>query len=178
MEFEYIRSRRKTIAIEIKEDGRVLVRAPYAVSEEKIKNFVQDKASWIRKWQEKLRNRPTPERITCARREELRVLAKEKILPRVHFWSEMTGLPFGRITITSARHRFGSCSGKNDLSFTLYLALFPQRLVDYVIVHELCHTREHNHSQRFYHLLESIIPDWKALELELKDAILPIVDEN
>ena len=77
-------------------------------------------------------------------------------------------LKYGRITITSAKTRFGSCSSKGNISFSYRLMLYPRELVDYVIVHELAHLSEMNHSDRFYKIIESVLPDYRERVKRLK----------
>ncbi len=167
------RSDRKTLSVEIQKDGTVLVRAPFFLSEMRIELFLSEKQNWIEKKRALVLSRGSEVVLHSRQIEQLRKNAKERILPRVRMWSEKTGLSYTAARITSARGRFGSCSGKNSLSFSLYLALCSDELIDYVIVHELCHTKEHNHSPAFYALVEQHLPDWKARHLELKKIIIP-----
>lgn len=93
----------------------------------------------------------------------------KRVLPiKTSEWSSKSGLPFKSLKIQSSTSRWGSCSSNNNINLSLYLMLLPERLIDYVIVHELCHTKEHNHSVRFWDLVASILPTHKALRQELK----------
>ena len=177
MDFQVIRSDRKTLVAEIKKDGSVLVRAPYFCSVRFIDNFIKSNEEKIINKQNKILAQPKPPVISKKQREEMRIFAKKYILPRVKVMSEKCGLSYESVRITSARTRFGSCSGKNAISLSLYLALADEKEVDYVILHELCHTKEHNHSARFYQLVESFMPDWKEREVRLKKIIIPEVCE-
>ena len=124
MNYTIVRSHRRTMAIQIKRDGRVVVRAPYAATE--------------------LRRRG------------------QEILPgRVVYWAaRMDVLPAG-IRITAARTRWGSCSGKNSLCFSLFLMRYPMEAIDAVVVHELAHIRHKNHGPDFYRLVEGTLPDYR-----------------
>lgn len=173
-----VRSKRKTVSIEVDREGRVMVRAPWWMSHERIMSFVQQKSSWIQSAIEKQSTLPSPVSVTNEEKERLRSMSLLTIPPRVAYWSNLTGLKFSSIRITSAKKRFGSCSAKNSLCFSLFLANYPQDLVDYVIVHELCHTKVHNHSSAFYALVESILPDWKDRERRLRKAPLPGLVQN
>jgi predicted metal-dependent hydrolase len=175
IELDYIlrRSDRRTLSIEIQKDGTILVRAPLFLPVMRIETFLTEKRDWIERKRAFVLSQNKSEEISSSQVQELRNRAKELILPRVRLWSEKTGLVYAGAKITSARGRFGSCSGKNSLSFSLYLALCPDELIDYVIVHELCHTKEHNHSRAFYALVEQYLPDWKARHLELKKISIP-----
>ena len=77
-------------------------------------------------------------------------------------WAQRMGVQPAGITITAARTRFGSCSGKNCLSFSLYLMAYPEAAIEYVVVHELAHIRHHDHSPAFYREVEAYLPDWRA----------------
>ena len=173
--FEIIRSRRRTLSIEIARDGSVLVRAPYRTPDRTIADFVSQKKNWILKKQSELAQIPPRDTVTPAQREILRKSAKEKIPPKVEYWSRTTGLCYRSIRITAAEQRFGSCSAKNGLCFSLYLVLYPEELIDYVIVHELCHTVHHDHSLKFHQLLARYLPDWKERERALRKHPLPHV---
>lgn len=156
MEYRIIRSRRKSVAIEITPAGEVLVRAPLKLSQRQICQFVESKETWI------LSHLPK-EPIPAFSPEELSVLAqkaKEVIPNRVAYWSEITGISYGRITIRCQHTRWGSCSSKGNLNFNCLLMLTPQEVLDYVIVHELCHRKHMNHSAAFWAEVTQIFPDY------------------
>ena len=155
--YELIRSRRKTLSLEITKDRRVLVRSPMRLSKEKIDQFVAGHEAWVQKH---LAAMPSPPPEPTA--EEIAAL-KEKaraVLPgTVEYWSSLTGLMPTGLKITTARKRYGSCSGKNSLCFSCFLMRYPEEAIDLVVVHELCHIREKNHGPRFYALLSHYLPD-------------------
>lgn len=160
--YELIRSRRKTLALEISRDGRVIARAPMETPKRDIDAFVTAHSAWIAKHLDAQRRRADAFPEPSA--EELRDMAKraaELIPPKVAHWSAITGLVPTGITITAARTRFGSCSGKNRLSFSCRLVNYPEAAVDLVVVHELCHIKEKNHGPAFYALLSRYLPDHK-----------------
>jgi len=173
-----IRSKRKTISIEVAEEGVVTVRAPRYAKEEYINAILKEKEAWIRSAIEKQSKLPSRATVTEEEKERLRELSLLKIPPRVDFWSNLTGLAYSSVRITSAQKRFGSCSSKNSLCFSLFLANYPEDLLDYVIVHELCHTKVHNHSSTFYELVESILPDWRERERRIRSMPLPRLLQN
>ncbi len=175
MEYQIIRSFRKTICIQIKEDGSLLVLAPYFVSEKKIFEIIEKKSHLISKKQQRLKNMPDPVYISSEEVEELRKKAKTYLLPRVQLISEKTGLSYSGVKITSAKGRFGSCNSKGSLCFSLFLMMAEPPEIDYVILHELCHTKEMNHSPRFYSLVSEFMPDYKERQMKLKSLRLPIV---
>ena len=103
--------------------------------------------------------------------EKLRALAKEYIPKRVEYYSKVMGVTPAAVKINSAKTRFGSCSAKNSLNFSLYLMLYDKAAIDYVVVHELCHITVKNHSAEFYRLVEKYMPDYKLRKKLLKDGI-------
>ena len=159
--YELIRSARKTLAVQVTRDGRVVVRAPLRCSEKRIREFLAAQKGWIQKSLAKVREHPAPPPPS---REQIRALADramEIIPPKVAYWSRVTGLVPTGITITAARTRYGSCSPKNRVCFSCFLADFPEEAVDLVVVHELCHIREKNHGPGFYALLSRYLPDYR-----------------
>ncbi len=168
--YELIRSRRRTLALEITPDCRVLIRAPINASQASICAFVATHEVWLRTHLERQRQRmaaapppPTPEDI-----EALKAKARAILPQKVAQWSQKTGLVPTGLKITAARKRYGSCSGKNSLCFSCFLMEQPEAAIDLVVVHELCHIREKNHGPRFYALLEQTLPDWKTRKKLLK----------
>lgn len=95
-------------------------------------------------------------------------LAKSYIDEKVQFYSGLVGVTPSAVRVGSASTRWGSCSGKNSLNFTWKLILAPEKAVDYVIVHELCHILQHNHSPRFWKEVQRVLPDYKERELLLR----------
>ena len=161
--YEVRRSDRKTVALELTGEGKLLVRAPRRVSEAYIRRFVADHEDWIRKAvarrearQEAHPKPSAPEQAAMIRR------AKEILPEKAARYAALLGVEPTRITITGARTRFGSCSAKNSLSFSWRLMDYPEEAIDYVVVHELAHIRHHDHSKAFYNLVASVLPDHKA----------------
>lgn len=170
---ELIRGRRKTIAIEVTRDLRVVVKAPYGVSEKEINRFIGEKADWIdkslRKMQQRQQEATKGEELT---EQDIRLLvtrAKRIIPPMVDKYARMMGVTYGNITIRMQKSRWGSCSGKGNLNFNCLLMRAPDEITEYVVVHELCHRKEMNHSDRFWAEVEKIIPDYKERRKWLKD---------
>ena len=161
--YELIRSRRRTLALEITRDCRVLVRAPLRLSQAKIDAFVESHAAWIQTHLEQQRQRmaSTPPPPTQADIATLKATARAVLPEKVAYWSEKMGVRPTGLKITTARKRYGSCSGKNSLCFSCFLMDCPEEAIDLVVVHELCHIREKNHGPRFYALLGQYLPDYK-----------------
>lgn len=161
--FEIIRSRRKTLALEITTDCRVLVRAPYGASQTQIDGFVARNAGWITRNLERQRQRAAaaPPPPTAADIAALKAQAQAVLPGKVAYWSGKMGLTPTGLKITTARKRYGSCSAKNSLCFSCFLMRCPEEAIDLVVVHELCHIREKNHGPKFYALLAQYLPDHK-----------------
>ena len=156
--YRLIRSDRKSIGIQITADG-VVVRAPKRLSAAEIDRFVQSKRSWIEGHLSKI---PAPQpKFT---QEEIEALARKAlaVIPdRVRHFAPIVGVTYGRITIRTQRSRWGSCSGKGPLNFNCLLMLTPDHVIDYVVVHELCHRLEMNHSARVWAQVERVLPDYR-----------------
>ena len=183
-EITLIRSRRKSLAIEITPELQVVVRAPARMPVREINAFVQEKDDWIhallQQMAEKKRLREQY-REQALSKEELQELATQamKLIPqKVHYYAQIIGVTYGRITIRNQRTRWGSCSGKGNLNFNSLLLLMPEEVLDYVVVHELCHRKEMNHSARFWEEVEKILPDYRQRRKWLKDNGGRIMDRN
>lgn len=161
-EYTLIRSQRRTLSMEIRRDLTVLVRAPLHCSKGEVDRFVQRHENWIVTHIEKQRQRvETHPEPTEEERKALIAKAKRELPPKVAYYAALMGVEPTGITITGARTRFGSCSGKNRLSFTWRLMDYPEEAVDGVVVHELAHIVHKNHGKDFYALVESVLPDYK-----------------
>lgn len=163
------------MALEITRNMEILVRAPYRVSDEAIEKFVQEKATWIEKhlliMQKRLEEYENnrQESLSTDEIHELAEKALREIPQRVAYYAEKMQISYGRITIRNQKTRWGSCSGKGNLNFNCLLMLTPPEVLDYVIVHELCHRKEMNHSQRFWKEVEKVLPDYQARRRWLKE---------
>ena len=171
MKYEYtiIRSGRRTLALELSDESKLIIRAPYRYPMSYIEDFVQKHASWIESHLEKQRLRAqTQPTLTNEAIEALFHRAKDEIPPIVNRYAEIMGLFPTGIKITHAQKRFGSCSAKNSLCFSYKLMKYPQAAIEYVVVHELAHIAHKNHGKDFYALIYSILPDYKKREALLK----------
>ena len=171
--YKLVRSNRKTLAVEIKGDGQVIVRAPYRISKREIERFVTEKADWIEKHLKTIRERqaarPAVKKLTAAEIQELADVAMKDFPERVRRFAPRVGVTYGRITIRNQKTRWGSCSSKGNLNFNCLLMLAPKKKKKNVVVHELCHRLEMNHSPRFWAEVERILPDYKARIKWLKE---------
>ena len=168
--YELIRSGRKTLALEITRDCRVLVRAPRTVSQKAIDDFVAKHRDWIARHLKDQRQRTAavPPAPTPAEIEALKARARAVLPPKIAFWSQRMGVTPTGLKITTARKRWGSCSVKNSLCFSCFLMDRPEAAIDLVVVHELCHIRVKNHGPAFYALLERYLPDWRERQRLLR----------
>ena len=208
-----IRTKRKTIALQITEDANLIVRAPYDVSEQTIKNVVIKHKDWIEKKKKKILSRDpkfvpkefvngegflylgryyklvlvekqnTPlvfdnhffylskDYLPSARDVLIRWYkerAYEKISERVEWYAKKRGFVYNKINITDAKQRWGSCSPKNNLNFSWRLIMAPLPVIDYVVVHELVHLEEKNHSKFFWIKVKMLMPDYEKHDDWLK----------
>ena len=170
--YELIRSNRKTLAIQIK-DGKVIVRAPLRTPEADIHAFLLEHQAWIQKHLAQAASRQQAmENVKKLTPDDIRQLAKQavQVIPgRVQHYARLIGVTYGRITIRNQRSKWGSCSNLGNLNFNCLLMLAPPEVLDSVIVHELCHRKEMNHSDRFYAEVLRVYPDYKQWNQWLKD---------
>ena len=171
---QIIKSKRKSLSLEIKRDGQVILRAPVWITDAQIQHFLRQKSGWIKKHLEKVEASRIPEihpveKMTEEEIQKLAGRAVKEIPPRVAHFAPIVGVTYGRITIRNQKSRWGSCSSKGNLNFNCLLMLTPQDIIDYVIVHELCHRKEMNHSRQFWAEVERILPDYRQREKWLKD---------
>lgn len=171
--FDYtvIRSSRKTLSLQIKPDGTVVVRAPVRLPEREIRRFLREKSGWIEKTLQKVNAEKTAGEEAPLSLEDIRELADGalKELPsRVRYFASLMGVTYGRITIRNQTGRWGSCSSVGNLNFNCLLMLAPEEVRDYVIVHELAHRKEMNHSAAFWEQVEVVLPDYREREKWLK----------
>ena len=168
MDYKLIRSKRKTIELSISDDFLPLVKAPLKMSTEDIEKFVLKHEKWIEK--QNIKKREHDKKFALSSEEE--IMLKEKALPylkeRTEYFAKLMGLKYNGIKITSAKKRFGSCSGKNSICYSWRLMQYPPEAIDYVVVHELAHTVYKNHGKDFYKLIEKYLPDYKKREKLLK----------
>lgn len=170
---QVIRSNRKTISLEITSSGEILVRAPRRMPETDIRAFVESKKSWLakhlQKRQKAIESLQAEGRFTEQEMERLAKLAKQIIPEKVSYYARLMGVTYGRITIRRQKTRWGSCTKDGNLNFNCLLMMAPPEVLDYVVVHELCHRIEMNHSARFWAQVEKVLPDYKIPRRWLKE---------
>jgi predicted metal-dependent hydrolase len=161
--YQFVRSHRKTLSLEITKDCAVLVRAPMRISTADIDAFVRAHEDWISTHLDVQRRRreaapppPTAEEITA-----LKAKARIVLPQKVAYYAQKMGVAPQGVKITAARTRYGSCSARNSLCFSCFLMDCPEEAIDLVVVHELSHIRHKNHGPQFYQQLSGVFPDWK-----------------
>ena len=186
MNVKIIRSNRKTLAIQINPDLSVTVRAPMYAPQSDIERILREKESWIQKHIEKIREQEEKRKKMQGEKgeygelverdyltnEEIKKLADkalQHIPKRVSYFAKHIGVTYGKITIRNQKTRWGSCSSKGNLNFNCLLMLTPPEVIDYVVVHELCHRKEMNHSGAFWAEVEKVLPDYKEQVKRLKE---------
>ncbi len=164
MLFDYtlIRSKRKSVAIQVDTDCNITVRAPLNLSQKEIDRILIDKKPWLEKTI--ILQREKSKQIKEYSDDEVEALRKKakEVLPRkVEYYANIMQVQPASVKINSAKKRYGSCSGTNNLNFSLFLMDKNERYIDYVVVHELAHIKHHNHSKEFYKYIEKFLPDYK-----------------
>lgn len=166
--YQIIRSSRKTVAIQIRGD-QVLVRCPNHMSDAQVERFVKSKSHWIETHLGRTPSTPHLPPFTAGQIHELADQAMKVIPERVAFFAPLVGADYGQITIRNQRSRWGSCSSKGNLNFNCLLMLAPPEVLDYVVVHELCHRKEMNHSERFWAEVERVLPHYRGCRQWLRE---------
>ena len=161
MDYEVLYSKRKTVSIKI-ENGKVLVKAPLGVAKREINTIVEKHEAWIERAIERERlKRDKYEAMDDSQIKLLKKQARAYLSELCRRYAYIMGVSYNRISITSAKKRFGSCSSNKNISFSYLLMLYPEAAREYVVVHELAHLTEMNHSARFYAIVEKYMPDYK-----------------
>ncbi|MDD4389271.1 MAG: SprT family zinc-dependent metalloprotease [Eubacteriales bacterium] len=172
MDYNLIKSKRKTISIYIKPGGVVEVRAPLRASKALINSFVTAKSEWIASALERLSVREANKKIIRLSPEEEKACCQKALQyfqDRCAYFAAKMGVQYETIKVSKAKTRWGSCNSKGNINFTYRLIFAPEDLIDYVVIHELAHLKEMNHSNRFWEVVEEIIPDYKERRRRLNE---------
>lgn len=174
--FRIRKSRRKTWSLSLEPDLSLLMKVPLSVTYTQARKLMETKERWIiTKYREleQAKARVPVSTLTPLQREQLekryRQAAREYIPARVAYFETVIGVTHGAIAIRDQKTRWGSCSARGNLNFNWRLMLAPPRVLDYVVVHELCHRKEMNHSKAFWNAVETVLPDYKELRKWLQD---------
>ena len=165
----------RRMRISMYRNGDMVVVAPHKMPENIIESFLIKKAAWILRKLDYFKEFGGPRRSKKEEKtrfleykDRARIFAEE----RIAYFNASYSFHVGHITIRNQKTRWGSCSKRGDLNFNYKIALLPRHLSDYIIVHELCHLAELNHSQTFWRLVGKTIPDYSAIKKELKKSAM------
>lgn len=167
-----IRARRKTLSIRITQEGNLEIRAPLGMSKGEIEAFLKEKAQWIETHRAKVLAEYAQGQEAPLGEEEILTLAeqmRQRLPEKLNRHAASMGVTFGRVTIRCQQTRWGSCSSRGNLNFNCLLMLAPEEVLDYVVVHELAHRKQMNHSALFWHEVARECPDYKKSLRWLKD---------
>lgn len=161
--YEIIYSNRKTLAIQVTSDGQVKVRAPKRMPKSTIDRFLTEKEPWILKHTKKASEYAVhePQPLSDTERRRYIQIARDIFTVKTAYYASVMHVTYGRISIREQKTRWGSCSSDGNLNYNWRLIFAPEEVLDYVVVHELAHRREMNHSKAFYAIVESVLPDYK-----------------
>lgn len=172
MEYRLIRSKRKTLSLSLDDSGTPVVRAPMRAPKKEIETFIEKHLEWIERQKEKFseKEKQTAQLEPIGQEEIAQLIkqAREYIPQRVRHFAPMAGVTYGRITVRHQTSRWGSCSSKGNLNFNCLLMLMPKEVIDAVVVHELCHRKEMNHSKKFYAEVTRVYPAYQKWNEYLK----------
>lgn len=174
--YTVIESRRKTCGISVGADAKLTLRVPIGTPSREIQHILLDKQHWIithyLKALEQNKSRPVSDLSQTQRLalEQRYIKAAREYFPkRAAYFQPLTGGEYHRITIRDQKTRWGSCSARGTLSFNWRLMLAPPAVLDYVVVHELCHLTHMNHSPAFWQAVADVCPDYRIHRKWLKD---------
>lgn len=176
MDIVLIRSDRRSFAIEIDRDKKIKVRVPRRASKAQIEGLLKEKQDWILRTLNKIDKRNAIEKseenqIEKLEPEEVKRLkkeARERLTELTEYWAGRMGISYGRISIRGQKTRWGSCSSKGNLNYNYLLTLCPDDVIEYVVIHELCHRIYMNHSKRFWEKIEEFCPNYRQARKWLK----------
>lgn len=175
VDIEVRRSRRRSIGLEVRPDGSVILRVPNRLPKREALRFLQEKEAWLKQCIAQVEARESfaeaagIEPLTDEELSALTKAARDYFTEKCAWLAPLVGVDYGRISIRHQKTRWGSCSAKGNLNFNCLLMLAPEDVRDYVVVHELCHRKEMNHSAAFWAEVARVVPDYKEKERWLKE---------
>lgn len=165
LEYKIVRMKRKSIALHLLKDGTLEVRAPHRVSEKVLSNFVEEKKDWVKKAKERQASAILLPTYSPRELSEMKEITKSLV---DEFLNDFHGLKPRKINIRKQKSVWGTCNRKGTISINTFCSILPKPLFEYIMIHELCHLVELNHSLRFWTLVASYLPDWKEKRAKLK----------
>lgn len=191
---QLFRSNRKTISLTVDDDGSLIVRAPKRIKSEYIEKFIQDKQNWIKKRQFLMKDfikkkksykfvdkegilylnkRMKPKQLNLNNYKEIKLWYKNQAVKlcqkKIDQFSQDFNLNYNKLKISDAKKRWGSCSSKNNINISWRVIMAPNKVVDYVIIHELAHIKHKNHSDKFWNLVEIMMKNYKKYDKWLEE---------
>jgi len=163
--------RAKRIIISIKRGGNLYVTLPYFAGASDAEKFLKQKEDWILKKIHFMKNEGQGNLLSKTNKKEyekFKKSARSLIEKRVEEMNKIYGHKYNRISIRNQQTRWGSCSSNGNLNFSYKIALLPRKYTDYIIVHELCHLKEMNHSKDFWNLVSIAVPEYKEIRKKIK----------
>lgn len=164
------RQKRKTLSLMITNEGRLFIKAPFRLGEKEIKSFVNKKKLWIYKKVKQI-NEDNKNKVFRSEEDikELKKQARTILTKRTDYYKEILKVDYEKIRIGNQKTIWGSCSGRRTISYNWHLILMPEQIIDYVVVHELCHLIEMNHSPAFWEKVSEVLPDYQSRREWLKE---------
>ncbi|MBP3285299.1 MAG: M48 family metallopeptidase [Clostridia bacterium] len=171
MEYEVVYTNRRSMAIYVRRNGKIEVRCNKRTPDREIEKFLLEKKNWIEKTQKKILS---AEKLVLTEEDRKKALslADKILLKKVQYYGEKLGVKPTQIKIGNASSYWGCCTGKNAVCFSWRLFLARESAIDYVIVHELAHIKEHNHSAKFWECVERVLPNYREERDYLKNFAL------
>ena len=163
-----IKSARRTAVIEIKQNGDVVVRVPVNMKTADVNSFIERNEKKIEKYLNKLPKSEGVQKLTDKDKKILAQLCMERFLPRVEYFALLLGVRYSKLTFRAQKTRWGSCSKDGNISLNILLYYLDESLSDYIIVHELSHRKQMNHSKKFWENVEKILPDYRDRRKKLR----------
>ena len=163
-------NRARHINISVKPFKGVRVAVPHGVSFDKAKQFAQSKRNWIKKHLDKMRQVEKDHKVFSKHLPEIdRGKARKKLVNRLNELSEQHGFSYNKVAVRNQKTRWGSCSSKNNINLNMKLVRLPDEMIDYVLLHELVHTRIKNHTQAFWTELNKFVGDAKEMRKKMNE---------
>lgn len=173
LEYVLVKSKRKSISLSVNKQGLVEVKAPFFISKFEVDRFVMAKSAWIEIVKNKINKlEKTPKAGNLQELKKQKLLTQRLIVERIKFFNPDRRFKINKVSIKNMTSRWGSCSSAGNLNFNYRLGYLDPDLLDYVVVHELCHLIEHNHGKRFWQEVRNILPDYKIKEKKVKQYLL------
>jgi predicted metal-dependent hydrolase len=165
--------RARMMRLTIHSDGSLVVTAPHRMSEDSIEHFLKEKAQWVIEKLSYVHSLPPLLKIQSSKKDfkKYKDAALLFAQQRLAHFNGIYNFRFNTISIKNQKTRWGSCSRRGNLNFNYKIILFPERVADYIIVHELCHLQEFNHSPKFWDLVEKTIPEYREIRALFKKSV-------